>query len=208
MFHGRKKEIQGMTPEKFRKIPPGQQKKLEGRICDEIYGGNSEFYPLIPYLTTIDRPFLGSSGHMEKLPEENRVRLYTYCYVSSPNREELAYIGAYLRRHPLEAGLLDEVLGHYPDCQGILLLKQSLNSSHREEKPTREGYFRIKSGLTIKLNHEDCTCYVLDPKQKEWRMDAELYGEISQGSVQMERIHMEDTYPVGEPLDWRRGKVL
>lgn len=82
--------------------------------------------------------------------------------------------------------------------------KKGMDGGSRQGAEKKIIYFRLTSGLTLKIDPEHLTCYRFDPHRREWNEDSVLFSEYEHGELQGSRIAMDDTYPTGDPYSYAK----
>lgn len=67
-------------------------------------------------------------------------------------------------------------------------------------------YYKLNSGLIIKVNTDEMLLYILDDKNKVWRENPKLFTEFERECFPKEEIEMEDNFKIGEPCE--NGRVF
>ena len=89
---------------------------------------------------------------------------------------------------------IDQLLnGDTPEWYNSLDKNISLDISQLMGK--RYKYFKLTSGMVIKLDEENMDAYRLDSESKEWVADSEIYLDYSYGNLHGEYIDFDDIYP-------------
>lgn len=86
--------------------------------------------------------------------------------------------------------------------------QQSLRSDQREQQLDAARYFKINSGMIIKIVPENLLCYKLDAVKKVWIESPSLFVEFEQGNVHGEFIDFNDIYPIENVSDLSKGRSL
>ncbi len=197
----------------FSRLTIEEKQEIESLISKEIYQKNSKFYKFIPYISNINLVYLMSSEHISSIsnPDE-QLMLITYCYIKNPKPDTFHYIVMKSKESLFGISMLEEILKFNPEDNELRTFvtaqKEKLQNNDIKKRNNGNVYYKMNNNLIVKINNNECALYVLDTKRKEWRYDSELYGEYAYGVVHMEPIEFEDIYPIGEPLDLNRGKVL
>ena len=66
-------------------------------------------------------------------------------------------------------------------------------------------YFKLTSGVTLKIDKDNFTCYRFNQERQEWQEDSVLFTEYEHGNLEGQEIMMEDNYPYGEPFHFGRS---
>lgn len=64
-----------------------------------------------------------------------------------------------------------------------------------EDSPYHYKYFRLTSGLLIKLDNEKLTAYRFNENLRCWYEDSALFTEFEYGNLMGELIDFDDSYP-------------
>lgn len=77
--------------------------------------------------------------------------------------------------------------------------------SMREKEEIR--YFRLTSGLLIKIDRKHMTCFRFNSNQKEWNEDSVMFTEYEHGELLGELVDFDDHYPTGKPFTYSRNCI-
>lgn len=72
-------------------------------------------------------------------------------------------------------------------------------------KPGKIFYFKLDSGLLIKIDRERMTAYRFNEEKSEWQEDSEFYIDYSYGNLFGSIVDITENYPIGEPYDYRKA---
>lgn len=133
-------------------------------------------------------------------PEEIKAELET--------KTDSASKGAYdirkqlIKEHLMNQGINPEKV----DVNYMLNNQQSPRNNNTSQEPTR--YFRINSGMIIKIVPENLLCYKLDTRRKVWIESPSIFVEFEQGNIHGEYIEFDDNYPLENSSDLSKGRTL
>lgn len=74
-----------------------------------------------------------------------------------------------------------------------------------KEKEKTITYFKLTSGLIIKIDSSNYTAYRFNQENQEWQEDSILFNEYENGNLRGEVFETEENYPYGEPFNYRRS---
>ena len=186
---------------------------LEEKINQEIHNGNKDFYMYIPYLETFNIGELLTQGNREKLDDENWYLLVTQIYLRSPSRGLLNSIAENAKSNYFALKSLEEIASKRPDIVELPLLIDSIkkqNPSVLTKPEITQGpkkktiYFKLTSGVVLKIIPEDFTAYRFNNELLEWQEDSVLFTEYEHGNLEGERFNITENYPIGEPFHFGR----
>lgn len=136
-------------------------------------------------------------------PEEIKADLET--------KTESARKGAYdIRKQLIKEHLVNQ--GINPDKVDVNFMLNSQQPSPRSNQGEQQldavRYFKINSGMIIKIVPENLLCYKFDAVKKVWIESPSLFVEFEQGNVHGEFIDFNDVYPIENVSDLSKGRVL
>ena len=77
-----------------------------------------------------------------------------------------------------------------------------------KEAQSSNKYFRINSGMIIKIDTDNLMCYKFDAQQKGWIPAQHLFVEFEQGNIHGQFIEFDDIYPTFPAVDQNKGIKL
>lgn len=209
-----------ISVEDFNSLIPDERSKLEKIINGEIRNGNSKYYKYISYLIEFDNVELLTNGHRKKIGDESWYKLVTEIYLRNPSHrllESIVYNAkTYKNKFALEA--IKKISSNNPSLFELPEIIDKLEKLFKEEppivqnhsqyhrQPKRKGiiYFKLTSGLIIKLIPEKFTAYRFNEELRQWQEDSVKLTEYVHGNLEGEEFETVENFPYGEPFHYGR----
>jgi len=188
---------------------------LEKRIKEEIKKGNKNCYKFIPIMQYFEVGNLLTTGHYEKMDEENWYELITNIYLRMPSTNLLDTIARNARTNPYAFKSLVVISSKRPDIIELSKIIEDIKKNPinpevkfktqpETAKKNYVVYLKLISGLIVKIVSEEYTAYRFNTETNEWQEDSVLFTEFEHGNLQGNEIEFEDNYGYGEPFRYRR----
>lgn len=65
-------------------------------------------------------------------------------------------------------------------------------------------YFKLTSGVILKIDRSNFTAYRFNQELKEWQEDSVLFTEYEHGNLEGKEFEAQENFPYGEPFHFGR----
>lgn len=77
-----------------------------------------------------------------------------------------------------------------------------------QQSQSKNKYYRINSGMIIKIDTENLMCYKFDTEKRGWIPAQHLFVEFEQGNIHGQFIEFNDQFPTYPAVDQSKGIKL
>ena len=202
-----------INPLQLLNIDDDNRKVLEQRRNEEITKYNRKFYQFIPYLNEFTVGKLLTQGSRINVDAENWYDLVTNIYLRNPSGALLEALIDEARTNLYALKCIEIISLKRPDIIELPMVIKQIKSSVIQNTNSDTNlnlknkniiYFKLISGLIVKIDKNNFTAYRFNKETNEWQEDSVLFTEYEHGNLDGKEFDTIEHYPYGEPFHYGR----